>query len=185
MARRHSWIHPALLPPVSFSFKYSHHRHHTKTGSLEQDELDIPLLKSQVPSIHKHLTTHPVPRFLVITLVLIFGVPLYLLVNFRGRAYNQFASHFYRFSPMFSPNQRAQILLSNTALLSMLYGLYKLLLLKGFAWVALVYGGPHLVQTSMLFIVALLHHAHPLVPYNDSTKWDWLRGLLSTIDRNY
>nr|XP_017229742.1 PREDICTED: delta(12) fatty acid desaturase FAD2-like [Daucus carota subsp. sativus] len=177
-------LHSFLLFPY-FSFKYSHHRHHTKTGSLEQDELDIPLLKSQVPSIHKHLTTHPVPRFLVITLVLIFGVPLYLLVNFRGRAYNQFASHFYRFSPMYSPNQRAQILLSDTALLAMLYGLYTLVSLKGFAWIALVYGGPHLVHTGMLFVVALLHHTHPLVPYYDSTEWDWLRGSLSTIDRNY
>lgn len=177
-------LHSFILFPY-FPFKYTHHRHHTKTGSLEQDELDIPLLKSQVPFMYKHLTTHPAPRFLVLTLVFLFGVPLYLLVNFRGRAYGRFASHFDPFSPMFLPNQRAQILLSDVAFLAMVYGLYKLVLIKGFAWVAYVYGGPYLFHMGMLFVVALLHHTHPLVPYYDSTEWDWLRGSLSTIDRNY
>lgn len=177
-------LHSFLLFPY-FPFKYTHHRHHTKTGSLEQDELDVPLLKSQVPWMYKHLTAHPAPRFLIITLVLILGVPLYLLVNFRGRAYDRFASHFNPFSPMFLPNQRAQILLSDAALLAMIYALYKLVLLKGLAWIGFVYGGPYLVHTAMLFVVALLHHTHPLVPYYDSTEWDWLRGSLSTIDRNY
>ncbi|KAK1348242.1 Omega-6 fatty acid desaturase, endoplasmic reticulum [Heracleum sosnowskyi] len=177
-------LHSFLLFPY-FPFKYSHHRHHIRTGSLEQEELSVPLLKSQVPFLYKHLTTHPAPRFLVITLVSLFGVPLYLLVNFRGRAYGRFASHFYPFSPMFLPNQRTQIVLSDVAFLAMVYGLNRLVLMEGFAWVAFVYGGPYLFLMGTVFIVAFLQHTHPLVPYYDFTEWDWLRGSLSTIDRNY
>ncbi|KAK1349800.1 Oleate desaturase [Heracleum sosnowskyi] len=177
-------LHSFVLFPY-FPFKYSHHRHHMRTGSLEQDEVSVPLLKSQVPFFYKHLTTHPAPRFLVITLELLFGGPLYLLVNISGRAYGRFASHFYPFSPMFLPNQRNQILLSDVAFLAMVYGLNRLVLMKGFAWVVFVYGGPYLFFMGMLFVVAVLQHTHPLVPYYDSTEWDWLRGSLSTIDRNY
>ncbi|KAK1349801.1 Fatty acid desaturase domain-containing protein [Heracleum sosnowskyi] len=155
-------LHSFLLFPY-FPFKYSHHRHHIRTGSLEQEELSVPLLKSQVPFLYKHLTTHPAPRFLVITLVSLFGVPL----------------------PMFLPNQRTQIVLYDVAFLAMVYGLNKLVLMEGFAWVAFVYGGPYLFLMGTVFIVAFLQHTHPLVPYYDFTEWDWLRGSLSTIDRNY
>ncbi|KAK1356534.1 Omega-6 fatty acid desaturase, endoplasmic reticulum isozyme 2 [Heracleum sosnowskyi] len=176
------FVHSFLLFPY-FSFKYSHRRHHSKTGSLHQEELDVPLLKSQVPLILKHLT-NPAARFLALTLLLTFGVPLYLLVNFRGRAYDRFASHFNPFSPMFSRNQRAQILLSDAGILTMACGLYKLVLIKGFSWVALTCGGPYLVLNAIIMAITILNHTHPFVPYYDSTEWDWLRGSFATIDRD-
>lgn len=177
-------FHSLLLFPY-FSWKYTHRRHHSKTGYLQQEEFNGPMLKSQVSLMVKHLITNPAARFLVTSVVVAFGVPLYLLVNFRGRAYDRFASHFDPFSPMFSRNQRAQIFFSDAACLAMVYALYKLVLLKGFAWVACAYGGPYLVQTSLLIIAATLHHTHPFVPYYDSTEWNWLRGSLSTVDRDY
>ncbi|XP_017239452.1 delta(12)-fatty-acid desaturase FAD2-like [Daucus carota subsp. sativus] len=177
-------VHSFLLFPY-FSWKYNHRRHHSRTGHLHKEEFNGPMLKSEVPLIFKHLITNPATRFLVTFIVLAFGVPLYLLVNFRGRAYDRFASQFDPYSPMFSRNQRAQVFVSDAAFLTMVYALYKLVSLKGFAWVACAYGGPYLVQTSNVFLVAILQHTHPFVPFYDSSEWDWLRGSLGTIDRDF
>ena len=67
----------------------------------------------------------------------------------------------------------------------MSYGLYKLASIKGFAWIAFVYGGPYLTLNALLMVVFILNHTHPLVPYYDSSEWDWLRGSLATIDRDF
>ncbi|XP_017233450.1 delta(12)-acyl-lipid-desaturase-like [Daucus carota subsp. sativus] len=176
-------LHSVVLFPY-FSFKYSHHRHHLRTGSLEEEEFDIPLLKSQVPLVFKYLK-NPVARVLVVGAVLIAAVPLYLLVNFRGRAYDQFASHFDPYSPMFSHKQRLQVLLSDAGCIAVIYTLYNLALSRGFAWVAFIYIGPYLFHNSMLIIVAVLQHTNPLVPYYDSSEWEWLKGSMATIDRDF
>ncbi|KAL1818921.1 hypothetical protein ACET3Z_013790 [Daucus carota] len=175
--------HSLVLFPY-FSFKFSHHRHHLRTGSLEEEEFDVPLLKNQVSFIFKYLN-NPVARFFVILLVLIVAVPLYLLVNFRGRTYDRFASHFDPYSPMFSRKQRAQVLLSDAGCLAVIYVVYKLALLKGFAWIGFIYVGPYLFQNAMLIIVAVLQHTNPLVPYYNSTEWEWLKGSMATIDRDF
>lgn len=176
-------IHSLLLFPY-FSFKYCHRHHHSKTGSLQYEELNAPKLKYQVPSFFKHLT-NPVVRFFALAVIMPIGLPLHLLVNFRGRAYDRFASHFNPYSPMFSRKQFAEILLSDAGFLAVLYGLYKLATIKGFAWVGMVYGGPYLVLCSSLFIVLVLNHTDAFVPYYDSKEWDWLRGNLATIDRDF
>ncbi|GKB76055.1 hypothetical protein Tco_0942950, partial [Tanacetum coccineum] len=31
----------------------------------------------------------------------------------------------------------------------------------------------------------ILHHTHPAIPHYDSTEWDWLRGALSMVDRDF
>lgn len=172
--------HCVVLFPY-FPFKYCHNRHHARTGSLEEEEFDIPLLKSQVPFLFRN----PIARLLVVAAVLVVAVPLYLLVNFRGRAYDQFASHFHPYSPMFSPKQRAQVLLSDAGCLAVIFALYKLALLKGFAWVAFIYGGPYLFTNAMLIIVVVLQHTNPLVPYYDSSEWEWLKGSMATTDRDF
>ncbi|XP_063942404.1 delta(12)-fatty-acid desaturase FAD2-like [Daucus carota subsp. sativus] len=176
-------VHSVVLFPY-FSFKYSHHRHHLRTGSLEEEEFDIPLLKSQVPLVFKYLK-NPLARLLVIAAVLMVAVPLYLLVNFRGRAYDQLASHFDPYSPIFSHKQRVHVLLSDAGCITVIYVLYTLALSRGFTWVVFIYIGPYLFQNAMLIIVALLQHRNPLVPYYNSSEWEWLKGSLATIDRDF
>ena len=86
---------------------------------------------------------------------------------------------------MFSRKQRAQVLLSDAGCLAVIYAVYKLALLKGFAWIGFIYGGPYLFQNAMLIIVAVLQHTNPLVPYYNSTEWEWLKGSMATIDRDF
>ena len=44
---------------------------------------------------------------------------------------------------------------------------------------------PLLVVNGFLVLITYLQHTHPASPYYDCSKWGWLRGTLSTVDRDY
>nr|APQ41587.1 delta-12 fatty acid desaturase allele 2 [Perilla frutescens] len=176
-------LHSFLLVPY-FSWKYSHRRHHSNTGSLERDEVFVPKVKSALGSSAKYLNNPP-GRILTLIVQFTLGWPLYLMFNVSGRPYDRFACHFDPKSPIYSDRERAQIFLSDVGILAMLYGLYRLTVAKGLAWVLCVYGVPLLVVNGFLVLITYLQHTHASLPHYDSSEWDWLRGALSTVDRDY
>ncbi|EYU39930.1 hypothetical protein ABFS82_10G171200 [Erythranthe guttata] len=176
-------LHSALLVPY-FSWKYSHRRHHSNTGSLERDEVFVPKQKTGLSPWAKYLNNPP-GRILMLTVQFTLGWPLYLLFNVSGRPYNRFACHFDPNSPIYSDRERAQILISDAGVLAIVYGLYRLVLAKGLSWAFCVYGGPLLVVNGFLVLITYLQHTHPALPHYDSSEWDWLRGALATVDRDY
>ncbi|KAL8096699.1 delta(12)-fatty-acid desaturase FAD2-like [Apium graveolens] len=176
-------LHSSLLVPY-FSWKYSHRRHHSNTGSLERDEVFVPKHKSELRSFAKYLNNPP-GRVLTLLVTLTLGWPLYLLFNVSGRHYERFACHYDPQSPIYSDRERAQILVSDAGVLAVTYGLYRLAAAKGLAWVLCVYGGPLLVVNGFLVLITFLQHTHPALPHYNSSEWDWLRGALATVDRDY
>lgn len=176
-------LHSCLLVPY-FSWKYSHRRHHSNTGSLERDEVFVPKQKSGLSWYAKYLD-NPVGRLMTITITLTLGWPLYLAFNVSGRPYDRFACHFDPYGPIYSNRERLQIFMSDAGILAACYGLYHLVLAKGLAWVLCVYGGPLLVVNAFLVMITYLQHTHPSLPHYDSSEWDWLRGALATVDRSY
>jgi len=176
-------LHSALLVPY-FSWKLSHRRHHSNTGSLDRDEVFVPKLKSGIGGFAKHLNNPP-GRVLILLAQLTLGWPLYLLFNISGRNYERFACHYDPQSPIYSDRERTLILVSDAGVLLATYGLYCLVAAKGLAWVLFVYGGPLLLVNGFLVLITYLQHTHPALPHYDSTEWDWLRGALATADRDY
>ncbi|KAL8456378.1 hypothetical protein ACS0TY_033721 [Phlomoides rotata] len=176
-------LHSFLMVPY-FSWKYSHRRHHSNTGSLDRDEVFVPKTKSALGWSAKYLN-NPVGRILMLTGQFTLGWPMYLMFNVSGRPYDRFACHFDPKSPIYSDRERAQILLSDVGILAVSYGLYCLVLAKGLLWVICVYGCPLLVVNAFLVLITYLQHTHPSLPHYDSSEWDWMRGALSTIDRDY
>lgn len=176
-------LHSALLVPY-FSWKFSHRRHHSNTGSLDRDEVFVPKLKSGICGFAKHLNNPP-GRVLILLVQLTLGWPLYLLFNVSGRHYERFACHFDPHSPIYSDRERMLILVSDAGVLAGTYGLYCLVAAKGLAWVLCVYGCPLLLVNGFLVLITYLQHTHPALPHYDSTEWDWLRGALATADRDY
>ncbi|MQL80189.1 hypothetical protein Taro_012641 [Colocasia esculenta] len=71
-------LHSALLVPY-FSWKYSHRRHHSNTGSLERDEVFVPKPKAKLAWFSKYLNNPP-GRFLTLFILRNF-VGLCVLVN--------------------------------------------------------------------------------------------------------
>lgn len=176
-------LHSALLVPF-FSWKYSHRRHHSNTGSLERDEVFVPKMKSEMPWYSKYLN-NPVGRVITLTITLTLGWPLYLAFNVSGRPYDRFACHYDPYGPIYNDRERLQIYISDVGVISMAYLLYKAALAKGVAWLVCVYGVPLLTVNGFLVLITYLQHTHPALPHYDSSEWDWLRGALATVDRDY
>ncbi|XP_073043085.1 delta(12)-fatty-acid desaturase FAD2-like [Primulina eburnea] len=176
-------LHSSLLVPY-FSWKYSHRRHHSNTGSLDRDEVFVPKVKSSLKGSAKYLNNPP-GRVLTLIIQLTVGWPLYLLFNVSGRPYDQFACHYDPNSPIYSDRERVQILVSDAGVLAVTCGLLRLTATKGFLWVFCVYGAPILVVNGFLVLITYLQHTHPALPHYDSSEWDWLRGALATMDRDY
>ncbi|XP_030458700.2 delta(12)-acyl-lipid-desaturase-like [Syzygium oleosum] len=176
-------LHSALLVPY-FSWKYSHRRHHSNTGSLERDEVFVPKPKSRMPWFSKYLNNPP-GRLLTLTVSLTLGWPLYLAFNVSGRPYDRFACHYDPFGPIYSDRERLQIYVSDAGIMAATYGLYRVAEAKGLAWLACTYGVPLLVVNAFLVMITYLQHTHPTLPHYDSSEWDWLRGALVTVDRDY
>jgi len=176
-------LHSCLLVPY-FSWKYSHRRHHSNTGSLERDEVFVPKKKSQIGWYFKYLD-NPLGRFLTLTVTLTLGWPLYLAFNVSGRPYDRFASHYDPYGPIYSDRERLQIYVSDAGVLAVSYGLYRLVSAQGLNWVICVYGIPLLIVNGFLVLITYLQHTHPALPHYDSTEWDWMRGALATVDRDY
>ncbi|CAL5010730.1 unnamed protein product [Urochloa decumbens] len=96
------------------------------------------------------------------------GWPMYLAFNTWGRAYPRWASHLDPFLPVFAGGrERALVAVSDAASLA----LYKLSTAHG-VWA---------VVNAWLVLVTYLHHTHA----GSDGGWDWLRGALSTVDRDY
>ncbi|KAF3329345.1 Omega-6 fatty acid desaturase, endoplasmic reticulum isozyme 2 [Carex littledalei] len=163
----------------------AHRRHHSNTGSLDRDEVFVPKKKSGLAWYTKYLANNPVGRLVKLVVQLTLGWPLYLVFNVTGRPYPRFTCHYDPKSPIFSDREWVQIVISDVGVLTAAYALYRLSVLFGFWWMVRVYGVPLLIVNGWLVLITFLQHTHPALPHYDSSEWDWLRGALATMDRDY
>ena len=175
----HSW----LLVPY-FSWKYSHRRHHSNTGSLSRDEVFVPKTKNNL-TFFAHYQNNPFGRLMIIAVALTLGWPLYLTFNVSGRSYERPASHYNPYGPIFNKRERFQVFLSDVSLVGVAIYLYKLASRHGLPWLVQVYGVPLMIVNGFLVLITYLQHTHPSLPHYSDSEWEWLRGALSTVDRDY
>uniref|UniRef100_A0A7N0TL23 Fatty acid desaturase domain-containing protein n=1 Tax=Kalanchoe fedtschenkoi TaxID=63787 RepID=A0A7N0TL23_KALFE len=176
-------LHSALLVPY-FSWKYSHRRHHSNTGSVERDEVFVPKPKTKI-SLYSKFLNNPLGRLLTIVFTLTLGWPLYLAFNISGRPYDRFACHFDPYGPIYNDRERLQIFISDIGLVTAVYILYRVAMIKGLAWLLCIYGVPLLICNGFLVLITYLQHTHPALPHYEQSEWDWVRGALATVDRDY
>ncbi|KAJ9549758.1 hypothetical protein OSB04_022301 [Centaurea solstitialis] len=161
-----------------------HRTHHANTNSIEYDEVWIPKRKSD--KLYSEILNNPLGSFVVFVFKIVLGFPLYFVFNLYGRKYEKgITSHFYPYSPIFNDSERFQIFLTDLGVFGTLYGVYRLALIKGTEWVINFYGMPILFMSGFFILLTYLHHTHPSIPHYDSTEWDWLRGAMATVDRNF
>lgn len=176
-------LHSFLLVPY-FSWKYSHRRHHSNTGSIDWDEVYIPKHRSALPWFSPYIN-NPLGRVLTLTITIFLGFPMYLLFNVSGRPYSRFASHYDPYSPIYNERERTQIFISDAGILAVFYLLYRFASSYSLACILCLYGAPLLVVNAWFIIITYIHHTHRALPHYDSTEWDWLRGALATVDRDF
>lgn len=177
-------LHSALLTPY-FSWKYSHRRHHSNTASLERDENYVPKTKSELKWFTKSYANNAFVRSFIIVFTLTVGLPLYYATNVAGRPYARFASHFDPYSPIYNDRERLQIIISDVGVIATSYVLYRVACIKGLAWLVCIYGVPLLIVNGFIVLITFLHHTHSSLPHYDSQEWNWLKGALATVDRDW
>ncbi len=178
---RHRWLndlvghltHSLILVPYH-GWRISHRTHHANTGNVETDESWYPITETNYQAMDA------AKRAVRFHLQLI-AYPIYLFKRSPGRK----GSHFNPASPLFKPQERTDILTSTACWLAMV----GLLAIAGATWgwgnLVAYYLMPYLGFVIWLDLVTFLHHTEPDIPWYRGEDWYFLKGALSTIDRDY
>lgn len=173
-------LHTALLVPY-YSWKHSHRRHHSNTGSAEHDEVFVPAWSAE----ERPLWSERWYRLGHLAFQQLLGWPAYLLFNAGGKEYSRWASHFDPWSPIFSARERVEVALSTAGVAAVASLLWSATQAFGVAAVVKTYLVPYFIVNWWLVMITFLQHTHPSLPHYSEGEWDWLRGALSTVDRSF
>jgi acyl-lipid omega-3 desaturase len=165
--------HTPILVPFH-GWRISHRTHHNNTGNIDTDESWYPVTQSKYEQMSW-------PEKLIRFQLPLLAYPIYL---FR-RSPDRQGSHFNPKSPLFRPSEKWDVLTSAILWWAMI-GLLGVLTLKfGGLFICKYYLVPYLIFVVWLDLVTYLHHTEPDIPWYRGQDWYFLKGALSTIDRNY
>ncbi|KAL2332968.1 hypothetical protein Fmac_014181 [Flemingia macrophylla] len=170
-------LHSSILVPYH-GWRISHKTHHQNHGHVEKDESWVPLTEK----VYKSLDN--MTRMLRFTIPFpIFAYPFYLW----GRSPGKEGSHFSPYSNLFSPSDRKDVVTSTLCWSIMLCVLIYLSLVTGPFFMFKLYGAPYLIFVMWLDFVTYLHHHgyNQKLPWYRGKEWSYLRGGLTTVDRDY
>jgi fatty acid desaturase len=197
-------VHQGLLVPY-YAWQYTHAKHHRRTNHLTDGESHVPSTAEDnglgknnerlgfYAVWHEAMGDGAFAAFQVWT-HLVVGWPLYLLglastgkVDKEGKPLNgAIMDHFRPWSPMFPSKISAKITISTLATIAQIVGLIYVSYTKyGFLPVFLWYWQPYFYVNAWLVLYTWLQHTDPSVPQYGEGEWTWVRGALSTIDRDY
>ncbi len=127
--------------------------------------------------------------------MLTIGWPLYLLTNVTGQTYKKkddtpdWVSHFHPNqlfrSKYHGYSQNMFVLLSDLGLLAMVIILVLFCNHFGVSCMMRVYGVPYLIVNFWLVLITELQHSDIKLPHYSGNEWNYLRGALATVDRDY
>ncbi|CAL9133125.1 unnamed protein product [Musa textilis] len=109
--------------------------------------------------------------------------PLYLWARSPGKT----GTHFHPSSDLFLPNEKKDVITSTACWIAMVGMLAGLACLMGPLQVLKLYGIPYLIFVMWLDLVTYLHHHghNEKLPWYRGKEWSYLRGGLTTVDRDY
>ncbi|XP_047317350.1 omega-3 fatty acid desaturase, endoplasmic reticulum-like isoform X2 [Impatiens glandulifera] len=170
-------LHSLILVPYH-GWRISHRTHHQNHGNVEKDESWVPLSKNLYNSLS---VTTKFFRFKIPFPLLAY--PIYLIWRSPGKS----GSHFNPYSDLFHSSERKQIVVSSLCWSLMAAILIASSIIVGFVQMIKVYGVPYMIFVVWLDLVTYLHHhGHDdKLPWYRGKEWTYLRGGLTTIDRDY
>lgn len=175
-------LHSALLVPYH-SWRISHGNHHKHTNHLEKDTVFVPEVVDK--PLKEAVEESPLATLIGILLMWTIGWPLYLLFNSTGQKYSRRTNHFEPSSPLFRPADRLDVILSDVGILATLAAVSFASSYYGFANVFCWYGIPYLLTNIMLVTITYLQHTDTRVLHYSAKEWNFVRGALCTVDRDY
>ncbi|KAJ3289603.1 hypothetical protein HDU79_003907 [Rhizoclosmatium sp. JEL0117] len=198
------WVlHSALLVPY-FSWKITHSKHHKACGNMDKDQVFVPHVRSDnknrirkageaIPEEHGQQEEEegdmfelaPIVDLLKLIRQQLFGWPAYILANASGQRFNVWTSHFHASSPIFSPHQAYQVRLSVLGVAITLSTLAYFVHTTSFMTVLKYYIVPYLWVNHWLVMITFLQHTDVRLPHYRGDEWDFLKGALCTVDRDF
>jgi omega-6 fatty acid desaturase (delta-12 desaturase) len=189
-------LHTFLLVPFH-SWRISHAMHHAHTAHMEKDQVFVPKTRAQrgLKEVDEVATSEDyhdsvfqeAPLYSIFNIIgmLLFGWILYLTVNASGQNYGRWTSHFHPSSPIFKETQRKEVIASTIGIVGMLGLLGLAAQYFGFSTVVLYYGLPYLWVNAWLVTITFLQHTDPVLPHYREPSWNFVRGALATVDRDF
>ncbi|XP_017228806.1 omega-3 fatty acid desaturase, chloroplastic [Daucus carota subsp. sativus] len=170
-------LHSSILVPYH-GWRISHRTHHQNHGHVENDESWHP-----VPKRIFNLMDDTGKRFRFTLPFPLLAYPFYLWIRSPGKK----GSHYDPNSDLFVPSERKDVITSTvcwTAMASLLVGLC---FVVGPIPMLKLYGVPYWIFVMWLdFVTYLHHHGHEgKLPWYRGKEWTYLRGGLTTLDRDY
>ena len=165
--------HTPILVPFH-GWRISHRTHHNNTGNIDTDESWYPVTETQYRQMAWY---EKLLRFQLI----LFLYPLYLFKRSPGKQ----GSHFLPSSNLFRPSEKWDVITSTICCGLMVAFLGGLTYLYGWMFLLKYYLVPYVIFVMWLDLVTFLHHTEPDLPWYRGEEWYFLRGALSTIDRDY
>eukprot|EP00850_Spirogloea_muscicola_P013877 SM000096S24906 [mRNA] locus=s96:397172:400033:- [translate_table: standard] len=168
--------HSSILVPYH-GWRISHRTHHGNHGHVENDESWHPMTKD----VYENLDTWARVGRLGRPWALL-AYPFYLWKRSPGKE----GSHFDPDCDLFTPGERKDVLTSSACWFTML-ALVAGLTLKAPLLMLNLYIIPYWINVIWLDVVTYLHHHgyDAKVPWYRGKEWSYMRGGLSTIDRDY
>ncbi|TFY81121.1 hypothetical protein EWM64_g2893 [Hericium alpestre] len=186
--------HTFLWTPY-FSWKISHHRHHSNHASMERDEVYVPKTRGdlRISEGHGHKIDYEdylgdTPIFTLFMLIRqqLLAFPAYLLFNVSGqKRYPAWTNHFNTESILFTKGQRRLVIVSNLGIIAMILGVQRACATFGAAQILKYYGIPWLCVSHWFIMITYLHHTDPSLPHYRNKEWNYQRGAASTVDRPF
>lgn len=187
--------HTPLWTPY-FSWKISHHRHHSNHNSMERDEVYVPKTREDL-GLKDEDGAHPVdydeilgdtPIYTLYMLIRqqVLAFPAYLLFNVSGQKnYPKWTNHFDPNSILFTKAQRNVVILSNLGIAFMVWAVVYGSTTYGTWNVIRYYGIPWLEVSHWFIMITYLHHTDPMMPHYRGKEWNFQRGAAGTVDRTF
>jgi omega-3 fatty acid desaturase (delta-15 desaturase) len=173
-------VHSFILVPYH-GWRISHRTHHANHGHVEKDESWYPMTESFYYSnnIIDFLTRFGRSQFPLP----LFSYPAYLWVRSPGKT----GTHYLPTSDLFDRSEWSLVTISTACWLAMVAILTSAGNHFGFLWLLKLYLVPYVVNCVWLSTVTYLHHHgyQTKVPWYRGQEWSYMRGGLSTIDRDY
>ncbi|MEW5299204.1 MAG: hypothetical protein WDW38_005091 [Sanguina aurantia] len=173
-------VHSSILVPYH-GWRVSHREHHANHGHVENDESWHPVAKALYDKLE------PMAKLGRLSFPwALFAYPFYLWSRSPGKV----GSHFDPKSDLFTKAEEKQVLTTNAFLLGFVGVLAAMTVKIGVLPMLALYVVPYWVGVVWLDVVTYLHHhgshdANEKIPWYRGEEWSYLRGGLSTIDRDY
>lgn len=193
-------LHSALLVPYH-SWRITHGQHHKNTNHMHNDQVFVPATKTEYNHTHGITLENGVRKYRLAIQHALEETPLgdlfgifqmvtvgwwaYLTVNIAGQRYGPGANHYNPKAPMFSPRDYWDIVVSDVGVVAALTVLGSFTAKFGLANVAKYYFMPYMFVNMWLVLITYLQHSDPAIPHYTPKEFNFVRGALCSIDRDY